>query len=188
MKIHICGYGAKNRSKENPESTGKDYLAEKLSESLGLSYCGSSEFVAEHLIYPIMKDRYSSWQECFADRHAGDNRKFWHDLIKAYNSEDSGRLAKEIFASYDIYVGIRDRNEFMSSMEICDIAIWVDATKRIEPEDNSSCDVTSAMCDIVIENNGTLEEFDNKIARLARALEGQCILDQVREGFATVEL
>lgn len=41
MKIFIVGFGAKNRptkTEPNPPSTGKDYLSERLTKELGLTF------------------------------------------------------------------------------------------------------------------------------------------------------
>jgi hypothetical protein len=82
-------------------------------------------------------------------------------LIISYNNTDLSKLGKEIFSQYDIYCGLRRKEELVSLKEnnICDYIFWVDASKRLPPEDNSSCTVTPEMADYIIDNNSDLDNL-----------------------------
>ena len=174
MKLLILGYGAKNRPDKNSESTGKDHLANRLHQELGLTFESSSYFAAKTFIFDLLKEEkgYTTLEECFEDRHSKGMRKVWHDAICDFNKQDPTALSSEIFKQHDIYVGLRCANELQSAKNKWDdlICIWIDATKRIEPEDTDSCTVTEDMCDFTITNNGSVEQYDKKIDLLINIL------------------
>lgn len=143
---------------------GKDQVAEYLQEISGntLKFCSSSLFVAENLMYPLMKGdyKYSSWQECFEDRV--NHRDLWFTTIANYNKDDLTKLAKEILVESDVYVGMRNIEELEEcrKQNIFTNTFWVDALNRKPPEDKDSCTVyydPSYM--IRIDNNGSLEDL-----------------------------
>jgi hypothetical protein len=149
---------------------GKDTLAEIIQKYTNLTFVSSSLFAAEKIMYPQM-GQYSNVQECFDDRH--NHRAFWFDKISEYNKDDPGRLAKEIFCEYDIYVGLRNAKE-LEKAPVSALRIWVDATERKgNTEDSSSCTVTKDMADIVIYNNGTEAEFEQKVLKLCKLLNSK---------------
>lgn len=156
MKIMICGHARH----------GKDTLA----EMLGLTFKSSSEVALEEVIWPEIGHRYPDKQACFDDRT--NNREVWHNLITAYNTPDLTRLARDIYSKNDMYVGIRNREEFYAAKAVglFQLSIWVDASERLPPEPSSSNKMLKSDCDIVIDNNGTLESFYYKIARLKSIL------------------
>lgn len=170
MKLFICGKGAKGRSVNNNISTGKDLCADYFKLRLGLKFIGSSQIMCKEVIWPMYKDKYLTWQDCFLDRHSGNMRKVFFDIISEYNKEDPCRLSKLIFSRADIYVGIRNKDEFLHAKRLADLSIWIDASKRIEVEDNDSCSITADMCDITVHNNGSLQEYYNKLDALVRLL------------------
>ena len=156
MKLLLIGYGRH----------GKDTVAEIIHEKYNLQFISSSLFAAENIVYPVLKSRYSSVQECFDDRI--HHRKEWYDLICDFNSEDPAKLARGIFEQYDMYVGMRSSKELQSvrALGLADFIIWVDASQRLPLEDVSSCTVSSTDADFILDNNGTLEELDTNISRL----------------------
>lgn len=163
-KILIIGYGR----------GGKDTLAEYLRDKYGYQFTSSSEYAAKKFIYASLKHLmgYKSFSECYNDRHRW--RNIWYELICAYNKENPARLASEMISDgYDIYVGMRSDVELQACVEasVFDTIIWVDGAKRtdyIEPK--SSCTVTEDMADIIITNNGTLDDFYMKIDKLMETL------------------
>lgn len=148
--------------------SGKDTLAEIIKDEAGLSFEGSSSFCAEAFIYVAIKGilDYRCIEECIEDRV--NHRGLWASLIKAYNWDDPARLSREILANNDIYVGIRSRREFDAAKEegLFGLAIWVDASRRVEDEPSDSFDIDISRADIVIDNNGTEEEFVQRVKSL----------------------
>lgn len=129
----------------------------------------SSTFCGVKAVFPALKDRYGyrTFQECFNDRV--NHRNEWYDLITAYNTPDLTRLGSELFAEYDIYAGLRSINELtaLRNSGILDIVIFIDASKRLPLEDESSMTIKSSDADIIVDNNGTEEEFFNRIERVS---------------------
>lgn len=152
---------------------GKDSLAEILYQKFGLKYISSSQACADIFIYDNLKEKYGykTSEECFNDRV--NHRKEWYELICDYNKEDKARLAKEILKYNNAYVGMRDSAEIKECLKqgLFDLVIWVDASKRLPKEDSSSFNITEADADIIIENNGTYEEFVEKALRLGSFLK-----------------
>jgi len=130
MKILILGHGGH----------GKDTFAEMLTAASDntLSLASSSEYCAEHVVFPWLKDRYPDWRACFDDRR--NNREIWHNLIAGYNDHRPSRLATEIIAKYDIYVGMRALREYNACKAelLFNMTFWVDAMERWAPEPASS--------------------------------------------------
>jgi len=146
----VCGYGRH----------GKDTV----SEMLEMPFKSSSEVANEVVIYPHWgKHRYNSLQECFDDRH--NYRQVWYDMIISFNKSDKARLGKMILKENDIYCGIRCIKEFMAlkEQEVFDLAIWVDAGERHPPEPKSSCTMKAELCDIILTNNGSLADLQEKV-------------------------
>jgi len=147
---------------------GKDSLAEILNEEFGLTYKSSSMEAAKIFIFNVLKYKYKykTLEECFEDRV--NHRAEWHSLICDYNKHDKARLAKEIMATSNIYVGMRDTEEINECMRqnLFDLIIWVDASERLPMEDKSSFNIDKTCADIIIENNGDYESFKDKAIRL----------------------
>lgn len=152
---------------------GKDTVAEILERDYGLTFESSSVFAGKKCVYPTMKKEfgYRTFQECFEDRV--NHRKVWYTLIKNYNTPDKTRLGREIFKVNDIYVGIRDREEFeaLVAERIPDVVIWVDAHKRKPPESLESMKLTQDDADIILDNNGTEEELVENVHKLMDSLQ-----------------
>jgi dephospho-CoA kinase len=155
-----------------PARWGKDSLAEILHEHFGLKFISSSQACADIFIYEHLKDKYDykTPEECFNDRV--NHRQEWYELICDFNKNDKARLAKEILRHNNTYVGMRDWAEIKECMsqKLFDLVIWVDASKRLPPEDSSSFNITPSDADIIVENNGTYEEFKEKVLRLGSFL------------------
>jgi hypothetical protein len=151
---------------------GKDSMAEILQEHFGLKFKSSSEAASEIFIYNELKDKYGYKTpfECFEDRV--NHRSEWYDLICDYNSVDKARLAKGILEHANAYVGMRDSSEIKECIKqnLFDLIIWVDASDRLPLEDVSSFNITKSDADIIIENNGSFEEFKERVIRLGNTL------------------
>jgi hypothetical protein len=141
---------------------GKDTVAEILRDSLKLKFASSSFAAAERVMVPFLASKgitYASLDECYADRV--NHRQDWYAQIKAFNTPDCARLAREIYADNDIYVGMRSEAELNAVRKegLYDYSIWVDRSKHAAPEPPTSCSVTKEMANYVIDNNGTLEQL-----------------------------
>lgn len=159
LKLMILGYARH----------GKDTVAEILHNDLGLTFISSSFAAAEKVMVPYFASKgivYPDLATCYADRV--NHRAEWFDQIKAYNTPDLARLAREIYAESDIYVGIRNIEEFKAARDerLFDYSIWVDRSEHVPPEPSTSNTITAADVTHVISNNGTLEELRVKTLAL----------------------
>lgn len=151
---------------------GKDTFAEILNESFGLKYKASSEAALDIFLYDALKDKYNynSKEECFNDRV--NHREEWKQMICDYNTPNKAKLASYIIEHSDCYVGMRDNDELNECIKqnLFELIIWVDASERLELEDTSSFNIDKASAHIIIENNGTLDEFRNKVITIGKLL------------------
>ncbi len=147
---------------------GKDSAAEIVKKHFGLTFAASSEFACDLFLFDKLKDEfgYVTKEQCFADRV--NHRQRWFDEIVAFNSPDLGRLGELIFEKHDIYCGIRNLDELNVLREkgLGNLVIWVDATERLGSVESGSNTIGKEHADIIIENNGTLEEFEEKVFNL----------------------
>jgi len=167
-KILICGYA----------QHGKDTVAEYLRDRHGISFESSSYMAMDIFLYHSIRDifGYSNKDECYNDRV--NHRELWHDLIKAYNSKDKARLAKEILAKNDCYVGMRAKEELDECIKqgLFTHYIWVDASDRKPEESIDSCtirreDFLQIKGAILLTNNTTLEALHDKLDVLAKKIK-----------------
>jgi len=151
---------------------GKDTFAEILRDKFGYTFQSSSQAAADIFIYDELKEKYgyNNSVECFEDRV--NHRPEWHEMIKEYNNPDKARLARNILKNADCYVGMRDTDEINECMRqgLFDLIIWVDASRRLPEESADSFNISKSIADVILENNGTLEEFENKVLRIGKML------------------
>ena len=143
---------------------GKDTAAEYLAEKLGLSFDGSSNVCCEAFIFHALRDKYGydTPFECFEDR--ANRREEWHNLIADYCKDDKARLGRLIYADNDIYCGIRAQDECDAVIaEFNPIVIWINATKRVPKEPESSMQLTCDPSWINVTNHKTGGEFLAKL-------------------------
>jgi hypothetical protein len=160
-KLMVCGHARH----------GKDTLCEYL-QTRGYRYISSS-LAAADFIFPVLAPRYGyqTAEECWEDRV--NHRAEWFDLISAHNAGNPVALAERIYERHDIYCGIRSRKEFLLARDrgLFDISIWVDASDRLPEEGADSNQITMDLCELVIDNNGTLDEFTEQMRHLADQLD-----------------
>ena len=156
MKIMVCGQGRH----------GKDTFA----RLLGVPFQSSSDAALAECIWPEIGHEYVSKLKCFEDRH--NRREEWFNIITAYNTPDKTRLARHIFQDSSVYVGCRNQEEFYAAKEagLFDLAIWVNASGRVPAEGKSSCTVLSSDCDIIVDNNGNLDQLHQKAKQIGRMI------------------
>ena len=151
---------------------GKDTFAELLEKHYQLKFKSSSLEAANIFIYNELKDKYSykTPEECFNDRM--NHRAEWYNMICEYNKDDRARLAKGILKNSDCYVGMRDRDEINECIlqNLFDLIIWVDSSKRLPPESPDSFNIDISCADIIIDNNGTLDDLEKKVKRIGKVL------------------
>jgi len=152
---------------------GKDTVAEILRDDHGLSFRSSSEFIAASVVRPAMAEAgitYPSAAACFADR--GNHRALWFDIISEYNREDPARLAREILSVADVYVGMRSPVEFEAARDLFDQILWVDASGRgLPPEDSSSMGIAYDPDRMLwVDNGATIADLRKCVGDWARSL------------------
>jgi len=159
-KLLILGY----------KRSGKDTVAEYFRDNFGMTFQSSSMSACEIFLFDALKDKYGykTIEDCYNDRV--NHRAEWYDLIKEYNKDDKAKLAREILNKTGCYVGMRDREELNASRYLFDLIIWVDSEQRVGKEDITSCNITKDDADIIIQNNGTLEELQVKLQKLGKCL------------------
>lgn len=160
MNIHlaICG----------PGLSGKNVVSKWLAENLGLRYHMSTSEAAAEVVYDKLKDKYgySSCDECWNDRRM--HRVEWGEIIADHNKPDGIQLYRTMLADHDILDGIRRGAELIKCQELglIDLSIWVQRDVVGDP----SLDYGPEVCDISVDNSGSLEDFYRKLARLGRWL------------------
>ena len=146
--------------------SGKDTLGEILNAH-GHRCMSSSAYATDRIMMPYFRSigtPYISAQACFDDRE--NHRPIWYQKIEEYNEPTWNRVTREIFAEgYNVYLGMRSPKEMMKSRHLYTLRAWVDASKRLPPEDISSCGVTANDAEYIIDNNGTLAEFHVEVQK-----------------------
>lgn len=152
---------------------GKDTMAEILRDNTDLKFLSSSQAAADIFLYDVLKEKYGykTPEECFEDRV--NHRPEWYQLICDYNKDDRTRLAKDILKITNCYVGMRDRDEIEECKQkgVFDLVVWVDACKRLPKESADSFNIDETCADIIIDNNGTVEEFIRRVIRFGKTLK-----------------
>lgn len=157
MKLMVIGY------KEH----GKDKFCEILREKFQITFASSSETANELFMFDLLKNEYgyATKEECFIDRRRdSDMRERWYLEICSFVKDDLARLGRHIFAHNDIYCGCRDKDEFLAMKKagMIDLTVWIDASSRKPPESAKSMKLSMEDADIVIDNNGTLKELEER--------------------------
>lgn len=152
---------------------GKDTVAEMIQKVHGMSFTSSSEMAAKLFLYDLLKDKYGykSFHECYKDRH--NHREEWKEAICEYNREDPARLARQIYAEYDMYVGMRDTREINECRRIglYDLIVWVhDPREAFESKLSFNIDRDMIGDHITIVNDGTLDQLRVKVNQLCRLI------------------
>lgn len=154
MKLLILGHGRH----------GKDTVAEMIAKRTGMRHTSSSLFAAEKVVFKTMAHQYDTPAACYEDRH--NHRQEWYELIKDYNTPDKSRLCRELLRDYDIYVGMRDSEEYEACMGdmLFDYVLWVD--RHMFRGDDLTMKILFDPVEMVyIDNNGGLERLSNNVDR-----------------------
>ena len=72
---------------------------------------------------------------------------------------------------------MRDNDEIQECMNqgLFDLIVWVDASDRLPLEPATSFNIDKSCADIIINNNGTLDEFKSRTSRFGRILFNQVL-------------
>lgn len=147
---------------------GKDTVAEMLSDIL--SFESSSMFAAKSFIFDQLKTKYgyNTVEECFEDR--GNHREEWFNAIVNFNKDDLTALGKAIYKHHDIYVGLRNIDEYLALRDanVFDLTVWVDASERLPLEPATSMTLTKDLADYVIDNNQDLDNLEREVAKFRK--------------------
>ena len=145
---------------------GKDTVANGLAKRLGLTFKSSSMAALDIFLYDKLNELrrwsglkpYQSKDEAFEDRV--NHRELWFNLIAEYNALDKARLAKDIMQEADIYVGMRNMDEFVAARPIFDLVIWVDGERRLpDSESIESMNIPMTEAGWIIDNNGDEDQL-----------------------------
>lgn len=161
MKILILGHARH----------GKDHAAEYLHKHFGLKFTSSSLFASKLFIFDKLKKlyNYKTPEECFTDRI--NHREEWFNLISEYNKVPT-KLAEQILKHNDCYVGMRSNMELQECIKnkLFDIIIWIDASNRLPLESSNSLNINKENSHIILLNNTTIKDFEDKLYALGRIL------------------
>lgn len=157
IKLGICGKGR----------AGKDTAAEFLSTVTKLRYSAGTSFWYKDKVFSWFKENrpgiYSDAMSCWEDRHS--DRDLWARLIGEFNAEDPVSAYSECLLEQDFLVGMRWRSEFeeVKRAKIVDVWLWVENNRSSD----KTCQIRAEDCDLVVLNNGTLDEYLTKLSAIA---------------------
>lgn len=160
---------------------GKGTFASVCRKAFSMSGISVSEHSCENVIFPQMKDKhgYKTPEACYEDRR--NHRETWYNLIRIYLENDLARVAREVFEQHNILEGIRNRLEFEATIKAFPdaLVIWVDASGRLPVEDSGSIELNPNDADIILTNNGTEAEFEQRVIKLVRSLRISTLISDV---------
>lgn len=144
---------------------GKDTACEYLAKITGLVNAGTTskylaEYVAQKQGLPV--------EVAYARRHESDEmRTFWYNAGNELREQGPTTLIRTALKHGDITGGVRDYEEIVAARRegIVDIIVWVE-NNRV-PKD-PTVKFTERECDLVIQNNWSMEEFEERIRRFAK--------------------
>lgn len=151
-RIALCG----------PSRCGKDTAAAWLAANTPLRMGRSTSEVIATLAAGALG---LTVEAAFARRH--EDRSLWYEFGKGLRAEDPAFLVRTVLAEgSDIVVGVRDREEIVTARRegLVDLIVWIDRDVPRDPTLEYNWD----LCDVVIANWGTLDEFHARLAALAR--------------------
>jgi hypothetical protein len=143
---------------------GKDTAAEYLRDEYGLSFASSSETAAE-AIKPILDlvNGEKTVAEHFKERNDGTNPQLWKRSIKLYNTPDRSALCRLILKNSDVYVGMRDFEEYEASGRLFVDELFIEADTRVGKVTGTLDIPYHGSCMHHVDNNGTLDDLHTQL-------------------------
>ncbi len=144
---------------------GKDEACQHLAKVTGLKNAGTTSLYLTKYVAAKMG---VSEEEAYRRRHEStDMRMLWYHTGNEVRDRGPTTLILEALQHGEITGGIRDYAEIMAARDenVVDIIIWVE-NNRV-PAD-PTVKFSSAECDLILENHGTLAEFHERIERFAK--------------------
>ena len=149
---------------------GKDTACETLAKATGWKNAGTTSIY----LTPYVVKEYERLgmhhliRDAYAHRHA--NRELWRRVGDEIRRDDPALLVRDALKVGPITGGCRGAPEVeaVRRESLVDLIVWVDASKRhpLDPTVEFDCSVA----DLIIDNNGTEEEFVCRVRRLGAAL------------------
>ena len=157
--------GYKNVAFVGHGRAGKDTACDYLAQITNLKNAGTTskylaQYVADKQGLPV--------EEAYRRRHESDEmRTFWYNAGNELRERGPGTLIRMALEQGQITGGFRDKAEVIAAKEegLIDLIVWVE-NNRV-PKDPTVM-FTEKECDIVIPNNWSLEEFQERIYRFAK--------------------
>ena len=144
---------------------GKDTAGLFLTSLFDVRFVGSSSYAMRHYVAEKLGvDVEIAWN----DRHK--NREQWKQILDdAREVHGYDFCIKEVLKENDIVAGLRDLRELHEGRKsgLLDLIIWVDNPRQ--PPDPTVCFGTNN-CDIIIENNGCIRSYYDKLFCLGKAV------------------
>lgn len=144
---------------------GKDTACEYLEKITLLRNAGTT---SKYLCKYVAKKLGVSEEEAYNRRHESDDmRILWYNTGNEVRNQGPTTLIREALQHGEITGGIRDLEEILACKRerVVDLIVWVE-NKMVKKDPTVM--FTSREADIVIENNWSLEEFYERIERLAK--------------------
>ncbi len=150
-KILLVGYG----------EVGKDDGLIYLSGITGLCNGGTtSKYLAKYVAQKLGCDPVTA----YASRR--ENREFWYQVGRELRESDPGALLRDALAVGPLVAGVRDFEEIIAArrFNLVDLIVWIEnITKPVDP----TVKFGPEHCDVIIQNNASLDEYHEKLRRLA---------------------
>lgn len=146
---------------------GKDTACAMLAEITGLRNAGTvSKYIAPHMAQELG----ISVEEAHVMRERGDMspemRAKWRAKGDKLRVHDPALLVREMMANGEIGGGVRGRAEIQAARKegLADLFVWVASWRAMA---DTTCEFGEEECDVVIKNDDSLDEFRERLRRLA---------------------
>lgn len=149
-KILLVGYGRAGKDE------GLNYLA-------ALTRLRNAGCTSVYLAKYVARELGISESEAYQTRH--QRRDEWYRIGNELRANDPGILLREALANGPLTGGVRDLEEIVEARRcnLVDLIVWVENV--LVPTDNT-VKFGPEHCDVIVQNNGTLDEYQDKLRRL----------------------